>query len=349
MTWTDQEPSLRVWWLAFYNAMRRWPLLGPVFALSLVAIGGLVGFSPLRPGVAAAASHPFAVLALAGFLFAMTIHRRRRRLARNRHRDWLAALPSDLPLTARAAYLPFVGWACFAFALFTAGVISKLPLVSAETVVFASAAGLLAAVAAVAIVAALQRRTELRTKRPTGPARIVPPASRYAVVHRRRARWATSASLAPLGYWPMAQARFSERPKIKARVLGPYLVGVPLGLPAAVVLAGALVWLVTMHLLNLIAGVVRVAFAAAWWLAPTPVGAARFTLAVTHRALVGELAGCALLVFVAVAAAGPRAFHLAVGSALLWIAAACLLSVAACLIAVRSKSVARSVVHRWMR
>ena len=348
-TWTDQRPFLRVCWLRYHNTMRRWPLVGPACALSLVAIGAIVGFTPLQLGVAAAATHPFAVLAIAALLFAMMIYRRRRRLARTRHRDWLAALPSDSRLTARAACSPFLGWACAACALLTAGVASRLTLVSAANVILASAAGLLAAVAAVAIVALLERWAERRAKPPRERSRFVPPASRYAAVHGPRARWATSASLAPLGYWPMAQARFSERPKIRARGLALYFLAVPLDASAAVALAGAVVWLVTMHLVNLLVAVVRVAFAAAWWLAPTPVGTARFTLAVSHRALVGELAGCALLVFIVAGAGGSRAFHGALRSALIWMAAACMLSAAACLVALRSKSVAHAIAHRWIR
>ena len=348
-TWMEQQPSLRVCCLGIYNAIRRWPFAAPALVISLVVIGALVGLTSLRLGVAAAASHPFAVLGITGFLLAIVIYRRRRRLARNRHRDWLAALPSDSALTTRAACLPFLAWASAAFALFTAGVTPRLPFISAAAVVLALAAGLLAAVAAVAIVAALERLAERRAKRRRAPSRFVPPASRYAVVHRRRAGWATSASLAPLGYWPMAQARFSERPKMRARGLALYLLAVPLDAPGAVALAGGLVWLVTMHLVNLLVGVVRVAFAAAWWLAPTPVGTARFTLAVSHRALVGEIASCALLVFIAAGVTGPSVLHLAVRSALIWIAAACVLSAAACLIALRSQSVARSVVHRWIR
>jgi hypothetical protein len=348
-TWTDQRPSARVCWLGCYNALRRWPLAASAFGLSLVAIGALADFSPVRLGMAAAASHPFAALAIASLLFAMLIYRRRRRLVRDRHRDWLAPLPNDVPLTARAAYAPFVMWGCAVFAVFTACATTRFPLGSAAALVFASAAGFGAAVAAVGLVAALERRVERRTKRARGRSRPVPPPSRYAVVHKPRGRWATRASLAPLGYWPMGQAKFSDRPKMRARSLYLLFLGLPLDVSGAVALAAAAVWLLTMHLVNLLLTVVRVAFAAAWWLAPTPVGAARFTVAVSHRALAGEIATCALLTFMAAGAGGPRAFHTALTSALIWTMAACLVSAAACLMALRSRSVARSVVHRWIR
>ncbi len=346
--WTDQQPSVRVCWLELHNAMRRWPLLAPAFALSLAAIGAFVGFSPVRVGVAEAANHPILVVAITGLLFAMMIQRRRRRLARNRHRDWLATLPREFPLSARAAYFPFLGWACAAFALFTAGIISRLAVVSAGKVVFASGVGLLAAVTAVAAAAALQRRPGLNQKRARRPSRFAPPPSRYAAVRKPRTGWATHASLVPLGYWPMAQAKFWERPKVRARALLPLLLSLP-DVVGAAALAAVLVWLVTIHLGNLLVGVVRVAFAAACWLAPTPVGAAQFTFAVSHRALVGVIASCALLVFMVALAGGTRALRVSVESVVIWIAVACILSTAACLIALRSKSVARSVVHRWLR
>ncbi len=347
-TWANLQPSVRVCWLGCSNAIRRWPLAGSAFALSLVAIGLLARLRPVRLAMEAAASHPFAVLAITALLLAMLIYRRRRRLARDRHRDWLASLPSDVPLTARAALAPFAAWACAAFTVFTASATAEFPLASAASLVFASAAAFGAAVAAVALAAALEHRSERGTKRARGPSRFVPPPSRYAVVHKPRGRWATSASLAPLGYWPIGQARFADRPKARARSLVLLLLALPLDVSGAVALALAAVWLLTMHLVNLLVGVVRVAFAAAWWLAPTPVGTARFTAAVSHRALGAQIATCALLTFMAAGAGGPRAFHTALGSALVWMAAACLLSVAACLCALRSRSVARSVLHRWM-
>lgn len=136
---------------------------------------------------------------------------------------------------------------------------------------------------------------------------------------------------------------------MRARSLVLLLLALPLDITGAVALAAGAVWLLTMHLMSLLVATVRVAFAAAWWLAPTSVGTARFALTVSHRALLGQIAGCALLVFMAAGVAGPHALGIAVERALIWIAVACMLSAAACLIALRNKSIARSVVHRWIR
>jgi len=347
-TWPDRQPSLRVGWLRFSNATRRWPLMASSLALTLLAVGALVRFSPVGHAVVAAARHPIAVLTITGPFFAIAIYRRRRRLGRDRHRDWLGSLPSDLPLMIRALFGPLAGWGCAAFALLTASATAGLPFTRAASLVFAAAGGLSAAAVAVAFIMALQGRRELRVQRTAGSSKQAMPASQYAAARRPRASWATSASLVPLGYWPMARARFSERPKMRARTLVPLLLCLPLDAPAAVALAAAAVWLLTMHLLSIMVGLMRVAFAAASWLAPTGVGAARFAVAVSHRALASEIATCALLVLVA-AAADHRAFHAALICGMLWTAAACLLSAAACLVALQSHSVARSLVHRWMR
>jgi hypothetical protein len=347
-TWPDNWPSLRVCWLWRRNAVRRWPLAVPSLALTLLAIGALVRFSPVGHGMEAVARHPIAVLLVTGLIFAMAIYRRRRRMGRNRHRDWLGSLPRDLPLTLRALSAPLMGWVCAAFALLTASITARFPFMAVAILVLAAAGGLLGGALGVGAIMALEGRRELRVKRAGASMKQVRPASQYAPVRSPRASWATGASLVPLGHWPMARARFSERPKMRARALLPLLLALPLDAPAAVALAAAAAWLLTMHLVSIMVGLMRVAFAAASWLAPTGVGAARFTLAVTHRALPSELATCALLVLVA-AAAGPRAFHAALTSGIIWMIAACLLGAAVCLIAIHSHSVARSYVHRWMR
>ena len=157
------------------------------------------------------------------------------------------------------------------------------------------------------------------------------------------------AGVSPLGYWPVAQTKFRDRPKIRARSLVLILLGLPLDVPAAVALATAGLWLVTLHLINLLLSVIRVAFAASWWLAPTPIGAIRFAAAVSHRALAGQITTCALLVGSTYAIGGTRVLHVALASVGGWLGAVCLVSAAACILAQRTHSLARSVLHRWMR
>lgn len=127
------------------------------------------------------------------------------------------------------------------------------------------------------------------------------------------------------------------------------LLAMPLDVAGAVVLVVASAWLLTLHLINLLLSVVRVAFSASWWLAPTPVGTIRFTAAVSHRVLAGQVATGALLVGAAYAIKGAPALRAGLPFAIGWLSAVCLVSAVACAIALRTKSVARSVLHQWMR
>ena len=347
-SWLDLRPRLRVTGLAWANLLHRWPLAGAALALLPIAMGVAAGASGLERSLDAAAKVPLLVLGGTLVAFAAMIERIRRRLASNRHRDWLAALPSDLPLTARAAALPGALWVGVAVAATIAALFASDRLQAFATLIMASAAGLVAAIATVAIGAAIGERRAARPSRSGREVKHVPAPSRYAFVRGVRASWATRAQLTPLGYWPVAQAKYSQRPKNQARSLVLLLLGLPLDVPGAVALAAAAVWLVTLHLVNLFLAVVRVALAASWWLAPTPVGAMRFAAAVCHRAMVGEIAGCAVLVALAEATAGARGAHLALPYALTWLAAVCLVSAGVCCFALRTVAVARSPLHRWM-
>ncbi len=127
------------------------------------------------------------------------------------------------------------------------------------------------------------------------------------------------------------------------------LLAMPLDVAGGVALVAASAWLLTLHLINLLLGVIRVAFTASWWLAPTPIGTVRFTVAVSHRALAGQVATCALLVGGAYAIKGAPVLRAGLFFAVGWLGAVCLVSATACAIALRNRSVARSVLHRWMR
>jgi hypothetical protein len=104
-----------------------------------------------------------------------------------------------------------------------------------------------------------------------------------------------------------------------------------------------------LHVINLLGGVVRVAFAASWWLAPTSVGLFRFTAALSHRALAAQLITCALLVCAGDAIAGTPALRTGLVGAGGWLVTVCVVSGVACIVALRTRSIARSALHRWLR
>jgi len=349
-----ERPSLRTGWLASCNVLRRWPLLWLIAALVLTACAALGHFASMGPGLALAAAEPILVAALSAAAFAIATLRRRKRLATQRPRDWLASLPSDLSLGARAATVPAVIWGGVALVVTAAAIGARLPVSVCGTLLAASAAGCLLASAVLAILSSLATRSS-RSRRNGAPSRLtlppsqfVLPPSRYAIVRRPRRTWASDPKLLPLAYWPTAQAKFWDRPKVRARTLILLLFALPLGVTGAVALAAAVVWLIVLHMVNLLLGLIRSAFAASWWLAPTAVGRLRFGAALAHRGLVAEIASCALLVGMSYAVGGAPAFHRALPPAVGWIGVACVLSATACLMALRTQSVARSVLHRWM-
>jgi hypothetical protein len=347
--WFAERPSIRVGRLVCRNAVRRWPLLGVSVALALVASAALGHFPSVGHALVSAAAAPVVVAGISAVLFGTATLRRRKRLASHRYRDWLAALPNDLPLAARAAGVPTVVWSGVVLATMAAAAGAKLSASASGALLAASAAGCLSAAAAVAICVSGGASLSLRLRRAPDRSRYTTPASRYAIIRRPRRAWATNPRLLPLGYWPLAQTKFWDRPKVRARSLALLLVALPLDVTGAVAVAAAAVWLITLHLVNLLLGAMRVAFAASRWLAPTPVGLVRFTVAVSHRALVAEVASCALLIGMIYAIGGAATVQRSIAPAIGWIGTACALSVAACVLALRTRSVARSVLHRWMQ
>jgi len=102
------------------NIVRRWPLLGLVAVVVFIACAAVGRFTLAGRALASAAAAPAIVAMISAMLFATATLRRRRRLANRSHCDWLASLPSDLPLEARAASAPALTWACVAVAIIAA-------------------------------------------------------------------------------------------------------------------------------------------------------------------------------------------------------------------------------------
>ena len=338
------SPTVRATRLISGNALRRRLRAAAAAAALLPAAALLARLTPLGRAVTTAVGAPVAVLVLTGIVLATLILRRRRRLAAGLHRYWLGALPRDLPLTLRAAGGPVAGWCAVAALAVAAAAGAQVPTGVLARGALSSAAGV---AAAVVLVALLSSDACARWHRTRGKGRAL--RSRYAEVRRVRPHWATRPSVWPLGFWPLAMSRFSDRPTVRARSLLPVLLALPLDVTGTVALALVAVWLVSLHLVNLLLSVVRVAFSASWWLAPTPLTPMRFAIAVAHRALAGQIASCALLVAIARVTAGPHAFRSAVGLSCLWIVSACLLSAVACSAALRNRSMARSMRQRWAR
>ncbi|MGH8326361.1 MAG: hypothetical protein ACRET2_06340, partial [Steroidobacteraceae bacterium] len=199
--WLADRPSLRAAWLTWRNAARRWPLAAAGFAAVLIALVALGRSSPVAHLLARVSDAPFIVGVITAALFAMGMRRRGQRLARERHRNWLAALPSDLSMAARTAGAPLLIGAGLVFVSVAAELVAGLPARDFAVLALALAAGCIAALVITTLSMASDARRARRTEQRS---RHAAPASRYARVRRPRRRWATNASLLPLGYWCVA-------------------------------------------------------------------------------------------------------------------------------------------------
>jgi hypothetical protein len=348
--WLRLRPHILVGWLRWRNAGHRWPKAVLAAVLAFIGLGILGRTAVAEQALLILAASPLAVFMVTAGVVTAIILRRRKRISIDRHRDWLAALPQSPSLTARAATAPLPIWVGVIFIIVELAIFGPLPLSALRTIIVATAGGYLAAVATVVFVCIsaepLRRR---RSVQAIGLQHYKSPASHFAVVRHVRANWATNAGLAPLGYWPVGQTKFWNRPQLRARSLVLPLLAVPLGLAGAAVLAVASLWLLTLNLVNLLLGVVRVAFSASWWLAPTSIGAFQFMAAVSYRALGGQVGTCALLLGALYAVKGAQAVHAGLAAVAAWLVTVCLVSAIACAVARRTKSKAHSVVHEWMR
>ncbi len=342
-SWLDARPSARVACLAGRNALRRWPLVGLVALCVLAALATLGRVRAVARAIAAAAHEPWPVLTIATVIVAILVVRRRRRLAREAHRDWLGALPSDVSPMVRAASgtlgLGLVG----ALWLALASVLARLPAwMPVRLIVVCVAGAVIGVTLAAAVAAVLERRARRGRTDPRVRRR-----SRYSLGERPRPGWSTQAAVSSLGGWPLAEARFADRPNIRARSLWLLLLAVPMNEPVGRILAAVFVWLLMLHLLNLLRAMVRTACPASWWLAPTGLRPVRFAAALCWRALAATAAACIVLIALTYAVGGPAPARTAVLAGALWLAVAGGVSMAVSALALRSGSKAERALFRW--
>jgi hypothetical protein len=230
--------------------------------------------------------------------------------------SWLAALPVKTPLLQEVSPLPLAVVAPVLLAIGVA-LIGGLPQADARDTLLAFAGGAICGF----IAGWHWRRTE----------RVATPGSWYASMRRVRGA-AMRPTLLPLGYWALARMRVWGRPQVTARQVLVVLLAVPMGAPAAQALAAVAATLIAWHLLALLAAVMRVAFAAAWWLAPTPIRVGRLTAALVQMAWLRQGAVCALALL-AVALGKPVLLQRTATLAIGWLALCVISGSVACLIA----------------
>ena len=316
--WVRRRPLLLAGWLRLANRVRRpsltrgtpraW-LVGPrlwfVGMLAVLALAWLI----TRPEAAATLSFMGDRWVLgfvgAGIHAASSVSRRKPRLQAEQESSWLAALPYRVSVPARIAF--GFGVQLSLIALLCAGVAaaSPVPWLDACTAWLGVFGGYVAG----------------------GPggwfahvfAPKNAPGTQYAIVRRVRETWAVAPKLNPLSYWPVASARALANPQVSMRTMLFVLLALPMGTTGAEAIAVGAAWMVGLYvLLNLVA-TVRTAFAAGWWLRPTPVRPGRFMSVLTSRVLLIQV-GIFAAALVAMAAIGrPQLFYLTVGATIAWL------------------------------
>lgn len=286
-------------------------------ALVVVGLGVVAALPPTGPILGWLGQNWAATFIIATSLFTLSTARRRQRASSAAATSWLAALPAGAPVRTQVI-LGAVAWlaalVAFAALVWEVGAIrysdfSRLSLA-------ATAGAMVGLMAGWRLLA-------------TG---IGAPGFHYALVRRVRTRWTSSPSLAPLANWPAAQGRTFSRPKKTAPVVFLAMMAIPSGLhdaPGQVALAVAGVCMALFSVFSLSAAAVRVAFAAARWLAPTTVGKWRFTAALTWRVMLTQTLAWVVLILLAAVADPSRAFAIGVPLAALYLCASLALAAAA--------------------
>jgi hypothetical protein len=347
--WVRRRPLLLAGWLRLSNRVRRRPqawLIGP--RLWFAGVLAVIAFAWLITRPEAAATLSFIadrwVLAVVGAAIhaASSVSRRKPRLQAEYENSWLSALPYRVSVAARIAF--GFGVQIVAIGVLCAGIVVAS---AAPPPGGGSAAGSLGALSAVTWAAARTVWLGVLGGYVAGWlggwfAHVFAPKSaaagtQYAIVRRVRERWAVAPRLQPLSYWPVASARAAANPQVSMRTMLFVLLALPMGTTGAEAIAIGAAWMVGLYVvLNLVA-TVRTAFAAGWWLRPTPVRLSPFVSTLVSRVLLIQV-GLFVVALIAMAAIGrPKLFYTTVGITIVWLPVYVCIGVLACAMALRPK------------
>lgn len=308
-------------WMRFCNRMRRTKYAWLVGLAALAAFVGMI----TRPEVAAVlefAADRWVLGALAAAIHASTsVSRRKRRLIAESESSWLAPLPYRVSVPARIAFgfiLQLV-----ALAILCAGIAAASPVswIAARTAWLSLFGGYVAG----ALFGWFSKDVVPATAA----------GAQYAIVRRVREKWAVAPKLDPLSYWPVAWARVLNNPQVSSRTLFFVLLSLPMGTTGAEALAIGAGWMVGLYvLLNLVA-TVRTAFAAGWWLAPTPVRFGPFARTLTYRAGLIQVSVFSIALIFLGGIGEPRLLYLSLAASVAWLLLYSAVAFLACAIATR--------------
>jgi hypothetical protein len=328
--WAAARPHLAgrlLLWRNAYRFRRRRTLA--FAALIAVGCGAVVALPPTGPILGWLGGNWAVTFVIATCAFALSTARRRQRAAIDATTSWLASLPPANPVRLQIVAAT-AGWLAAIVAVtalvWATGAIDRVVF---SRFVLAAAAGTIVGLLA-----------GWRLPR----AGIGAPGFHYAIVRRARDRWASAPSLSPLGCWAAAQGRVFSRPRKTAPVVLLAMMAVPSGLhgtPAGVVFAVVGVCMALFSVVSLSAAVVRIAFEAARWLAPTTVGWWRFTGALIWRAVLTQAMVLVVVILLAGAVAPQRALAVGVPLMAICLVASLAAGLAACFLACRRVGLGR--------
>jgi hypothetical protein len=294
--WLQARPFLLAGVLSWSNFQRRHKALLPAVAVLFLLCGGLLTLpvvGHLLDIVAQYPVTPFVVLA-AGCAVA-TAHRKTV-VYSSLVDSWLAPLAAPPSIFIRMALVPVLQLVLLVLAIAIPVVAGSLSLASAVTLWLVVGAAYVAGFA-VGWLASHDKSAGA-------------PAFHYVTIRKPRAGWAQAPRLEPLSYWAMGQARVSTKPKVTAVAMLFVLMSLPMGTTGAKAIAIAAGAWVVLHLAALDVSAIRVAFAAARWLAPTTLRYLPFTVALGYRAVLAQLWACGWVVFLTSAVALTGALRL---------------------------------------
>lgn len=320
-----RRPHLIAAWLRWRNAYRckRARVLGGAALVVALAVG-MAAAAPTGGLLQRLAASPAVTFALSACLFGLSAVHRQARLRGEAATSWLAALPVAGSGRLRLALGLIVGLlaaVCFVGVAWAAGRITEP---TASLLVLLTTAGALVG--------------SLAGWRLQGRAAAGAPGWHYAMVRRARRRWATAPSLAPLSYWPVAQARIFSRPRTTSVVVLIVLLAIPSGshdVPGQVAIAVAAGSITFFTLLALSAAAVRVAGDAARWLAPTTIRLRSFIAAYVWRVVLEQAAVLGVVIFLACAVDYPHALRAGMALSCTYLATSCAAASGACVWACR--------------
>jgi hypothetical protein len=321
--WVRRRPLLLAGWLRLSNRVRR---MKYAWLVALLVLGALV-WVITRPEAAAT----LAFLAdrwFLGFLGAAihagsSVSRRKLRLQAEHENSWLAALPYRVSVPARIAF--GFGVQLVLIAVLCAGIAaaSSAPWLDARAAWLGVLGGYVAGGLAGWFAHVFSPKNAVGVQ--------------YAIVRRVREKWAMAPKLHPLSYWPVAAARAAANPQVSMRTMLFALLALPMGTTGAEAIAVGAAWMVAVYLVLSLVATVRTAFAAGWWLRPTPVESGRFTRTLVSRVLLIQT-GVFVAAVLAVAAIGrPQIFYLTVSATIVWLPLYVAVAMVACAVALRPK------------